>query len=94
MSNFDLTPAFAAELIAFYREGIRTRSYSDEEGTYAELIVAEMKRLGFDEAYIDPAGNVVGKVGSGPKVIHFDSHMDTVQVNDAEEWVAPPFSAD
>ncbi len=94
MSNFDLTPAFAEELIAFYREGIRTRSYSDEEGTYAELIVAEMKRLGFDEAYIDPAGNVVGKVGSGPKIIHFDSHMDTVQVNDAEEWVAPPFSAD
>ena len=26
MSNFDLTPAFAEELIAFYREGIRTRS--------------------------------------------------------------------
>lgn len=82
------------KLLEFYRNGVRTRSYSDEEGDYANLILREMQALGFDEAYIDSAGNVVGRVGSGPKIIHFDSHMDTVQVNDADEWKAPPFSAD
>lgn len=85
---------YEKELINFYREGVRTRSYSDEEGDYAKLIVEQMKRLGYDEAYIDPSGNVVGRVGEGPKIIHFDSHMDTVQVNDPEDWIAPPFGAD
>lgn len=84
----------AQELLHFYRSAVRTRSYSDEEGDIARLILAEMQRLGFDEAYIDRVGNVVGRVGSGKKVIHFDSHMDTVRVNDPEDWEAPPFSAD
>jgi len=53
-----------------------------------------MKKLDYDEAYIDGTGNVVGRVGDGEKIIHFDSHMDNVQVNDPEAWVAPPFSAD
>lgn len=86
--------AYGEELIEFYRLGVRTRSYSDEEGNYAKLILAKMQGLGFDEAYIDSTGNVVGRVGNGPRVIHFDSHMDTVQVNDADKWKAPPFAAD
>lgn len=57
------------------------------------MILEEMQRLGFDEAYIDRVGNGVGRVGSGKKVIH-DYHMDTVRVNDPEDWAVPPFSAD
>ena len=78
-------------LIDFAARAVRTRSYSDEEGDFARLIIEEMKALGFDEAYIDPAGNAVGRVGNGPTVIHFDGHMDTVEVNDAELWEVPPF---
>lgn len=91
---FDWSPAYGQELIEFYRAAIRKRSYSDEEGEVARLVKAKMEALGFDEAYIDPTGNVVGRVGSGAKIIHFDSHMDNVQVNDPEDWIAPPFSAD
>lgn len=78
-------------LIDFAARAVRTRSYSDEEGDFARLIVEEMKSLDFDEAYIDPAGNAVGRVGNGSTVIHFDGHMDTVEVNDAELWEVPPF---
>ena len=88
------TEEYGQVLIDFYRQAIRTRSYSDEEGDMARLMEAEMKELGFDEAYIDSTGNVVGRVGNGPKVIHFDSHMDNVRVNDPEEWIVPPFSAE
>lgn len=80
----------AQELLHFYRSAVRTRSYFDEEGDIARLILEEMQRLGFDEAYIDRVGNVVG---SGKKVIH-DYHMDTVRVNYPEDWAVPPFSAD
>ena len=85
---FDWSPAYGQELIEFYRAAIRKRSYSDEEGEVARLVKAKMEALGFDEAYIDPTGNVVGRVGSGAKIIHFDSHMDTVQVNEPEDWTA------
>ncbi|MGM9568433.1 MAG: YgeY family selenium metabolism-linked hydrolase [Clostridia bacterium] len=81
------------ELIDFYRDAIRVRSYSDEEGDVARLIEEKMKALDYDEVYIDRVGNVVGRVGSGPKVIHFDSHMDNVEVHDAENWISPPFGA-
>ncbi len=91
--GYQLPRETGEELIEFYRQAVRTRSYSDEEGDLAKLILAQMRMLGYDEAYIDTTGNVVGRMGNGPKVIHFDSHMDTVQVNDPEDWLAPPFEA-
>ena len=92
-SQVELSKEYGDELIEFYRQGVKTRSYSDEEGDFAKLILHKMKELGFDEAHIDSAGNVAGRVGSGPRIIHFDSHMDTVQVNDESEWQQPPFAA-
>ena len=86
--------AYGEDLINFCRECVKTRSYSDEEGDIARLVVAKMKELGFDQAYIDPSGNAVGRVGTGPITVNFDSHMDTVRVNDGELWDAPPFSGD
>lgn len=82
------------DLIDFYRNAIRTRSYSNQEGDIAVLILKEMEKLGYDECYIDRVGNVVGRVGSGKKIIHFDSHMDTVNAGDPALWDHPPFSAD
>ena len=79
-------------LINFAQKAVQTRSYSDEEGKFANLILAEMKALGFDEAFIDKTGNVVGKIGNGPEIIQFDSHMDTVMVNNPEEWDVDPFA--
>lgn len=82
------------KLICFYKNTIKTRSYSDEEGDVARLVEEEMRELGFDEVYIDTTGNVVGRVGNGSKIVHFDSHMDNVRVNDPEKWDVPPFSAE
>lgn len=81
-----------SDLIKFVQKSVQTRSYSDEEGNFANLIKTEMEKLGFDQVFIDSTGNVVGKIGNGPKIIHFDSHMDTVEVNDEKDWQQPPFS--
>lgn len=81
-------------LLDFVQRAIRTRSYTDEEGDLAKLVKAEMEKLGYDEALIDSTGNVVGRIGDGPNIIHFDSHLDTVQVNDAELWTISPFSGE
>lgn len=83
--------SYGDDLVEFYRLGVMTRSYSDEEGEYAKLIEAKMRELKFDDVYIDSVGNVVGRVGQGPRIIHFDAHMDTVSVRDEADWSIPPF---
>lgn len=82
------------DLVSFVQELVRIKSYSDTEGELARRIEAKMNELGFDEACIDSTGNVVGRIGSGPKSVLFDSHMDTVEVNDEGEWTHPPFAAE
>lgn len=82
------------ELIKFVQKSVQTRSYSDEEEAIAKVIVDEMQKLNFDEVFIDSTGNVIGRIGNGPTIIHFDSHMDTVQIHDPEEWQYPPFSGE
>ena len=80
------------DLIEFTQSLVRIQSFSGQEEEIARLIAARMQALGFDEVIIDAMGNVLGRIGSGSKSILFDSHMDTVTVNDADQWDVPPFS--
>lgn len=41
-------------------------------------LVERIKSLGYDEAYIDEAGNAVGLMGKGPKQVILLGHIDTV----------------
>lgn len=89
-----LTPELQQELIGFVRSLIRIKSFSGQEEEVIQFTAQKMKALGFDEVIIDRMGNVVGRIGNGEKAILFDSHMDTVAVNDEGQWVHPPFGAD
>lgn len=80
------------KLLDFAQRAVQTVSFTNEEGPLASMVIEEMKALGFDEAFIDSTGNVVGRIGNGPVVIQFDSHLDTVEVHDADDWTHPPFS--
>lgn len=82
-------------LVEFTRDLIRIRSLSGEEGPLAERILVEMHQLGYDDAWIDQAGNALGLIqGHKPgKCILLDAHMDTVGVN-PEDWHQDPFSAE
>lgn len=80
------------KLIGFAQRAVQTVSFTNSEEAFARLVLTEMKALGYDEAFIDSTGNVVGRIGNGPVVLQFDSHMDTVEVHDAEDWTHPPFS--
>jgi len=79
------------ELNTLLQRLIQIRSYSGEEKEIVEFILQKMKEYGFDEAFIDGLGNVVGKIGSGNTKILYDAHIDTVKVTDNENWQYPPF---
>ncbi len=50
-----------------------------------------MRKLGFDEVRFDKMGNILGRIGDGPRTIVFDSHIDTVGIGDPDEWQWDPF---
>lgn len=53
-------------------------SPSGQERGAVEWLVARMKSLGYDEAFIDEVGNAVGVMGKGPKQVILLGHIDTV----------------
>jgi putative selenium metabolism hydrolase len=75
-----------SEMVAFLRALIRIPSYDSQLGAVGEACAQRMRELGFDEVRFDDMGNILGRVGHGPRSILFDSHIDTVGIGDRAEW--------
>ncbi len=82
---------YEKEMVSFLRDMIARPSESCEEKEVVERIREEMERLEFDEVKVDPMGNIIGRIGSGKRVIAFDAHIDTVGVGNRDEWSWDPF---
>ena len=53
-------------------------SPSGQERSAVDWLVARMKSLGYDDAFVDEAGNAVGVMGKGTKQVVLLGHIDTV----------------
>ncbi len=82
--------SYRDEMIKFMRDMIAIPSESCQEKEVVLRIKEEMEKVGFDEVKIDPMGNILGRIGSGSKIIAMDAHIDTVGVGDASEWKWDP----
>ena len=82
---------YEGDLYRFLRDMIAIPSTSCNEGLLVKRIVREMTKLGYDQVEVDPMGNVMGRIGSGEKVIVFDGHIDTVDVGVRNNWDFDPF---
>lgn len=81
------------DLTVFAQNLIRTPGLSGQEGAVAELVQAEMNRLGYDEVRVDAYGNVIGLIrGANGPALMLNGHMDHVDPGPAEGWPYPPFS--
>jgi putative selenium metabolism hydrolase len=78
-------------IIQFMRDICAIPSMDSLIGPVGERIQAEMRKLGYDEVRFDKMGNTLGRIGNGPKVLVYDSHIDTVGVGDREQWEWDPF---
>ena len=86
-----LAQKYEPEMVCFLRDLIAIPAGSGQEGPVIQRIKQEMEKVGFDEIRIDPLGNILGRVGSGRRVIMMDSHTDTVGVGDPKEWAWDPY---
>ena len=78
-------------IVKFMREICAIPSMESKIGPVGERIAEEMRKLGFDEVRFDKMGNILGRIGNGPRTIVYDSHIDTVGVGDPSEWKWDPF---
>jgi putative selenium metabolism hydrolase len=82
--------------IEFARQLIRIPSLPGEEGELAARVNAELEALGFDDAWIDDAGNAIGRVRGAARepAVMLSCHLDAVDVGDPAAWEHGPFAAD
>ena len=79
------------DIVRFLRDLIAIPAESCHEGPVIERIRVEMQKVGFDEIRVDKMGNILGRIGSGKRVVMMDSHTDTVGVGDPKEWTFDPY---
>jgi putative selenium metabolism hydrolase len=89
-----LESAAAAEgaLARFLGDIVSIPSPSRGEKAVAGRVAEEMERLGFDEIRFDGLGSVIGRIGSGERILVLDGHIDTVDVGNPDLWEFDPYS--
>ena len=83
--------ALEKETTRFLANLVRTPSFSSKEEKVIAVVKEEMQKVGFDQIRIDGLGNIIGRIGNGPRVMAFDAHVDTVYPGDREQWSFDPF---
>ena len=82
-------------LISFTQSIVQSPSLSGSEGDVADVILREMKSLGYDEVWADEVGNLIGKInGGGGPTIMLNGHMDVVDPGPAEGWPHAAYSGE
>jgi putative selenium metabolism hydrolase len=83
-------------LVSLTQRLVRIPSPTTDEGALAAEVQATLTRLGYDEAFTDDVGNVVGRLrgdGTGPSVL-FAVHLDHAPTADREGWRYDPFAGE
>jgi putative selenium metabolism hydrolase len=82
------------DLVKFLRDMIRIPSLSGKEGKVIKRMQQEMIKIGYDEVWIDPFGNLIGRLGSGNRIMAIDGHCDTVGIGNPDTWEIDPFEGE
>jgi putative selenium metabolism hydrolase len=92
---WNLAKAHRDALVTFAQKLVQTPSLSGQEGQVAALVEAEMRRLAYDEVWMDEVGNGIGRIpgGRGPSLM-FNAHMDVVDAGDPDRWPHPPLGGE
>ncbi len=92
LASMTPTSAEKDDMIRFLQRLVQTPSHSTQEGDVARLVEAELRAVGVEDVFVDRAGNVVARIGSGSgPTLLYDAHMDTVLAT-AHDWPHDPYA--
>ena len=83
------------DCVDFTQRLIQTPSMPFEEAQLAEVVVAELQKLNFDQVWLDGIGNVNGRIrGTDPSLgaLVLNTHLDHVDPGEPSLWSVPPYS--
>ena len=83
--------SYQKNMTKFLRDLIAIPGESCGEEGVIKRIEKEMKDLGFDNVEIDGMGNILGRMGTGKRIIAFDAHIDTVGLGELSNWKFDPY---
>jgi putative selenium metabolism hydrolase len=95
-------------MISFLRDLVAIPSYDGNIRAVAARVERELRALGFQDIHYAPYGDIVARIGPStpplpstslrsaqdaePRILLYDSHLDTVGVGDEKEWKHGAFS--
>ena len=83
---------YESQMVSFLRDIVAIKSLSGKEKQVIDRIKQEVEKLGAaDKVWVDGLGNLLVQVGTGPRLIGIDAHIDTVDVGNPNEWKHDPF---
>ena len=73
---------------------VKIKSLSTREKEVQLELKRQMEEAGFDEVKIDGLGNVIGRIGTGKRILAIDGHMDTVDLGNLNNWSFEPLGGE
>jgi len=73
---------------------VKIKSLTAKEKDVQLELKRQMEEAGFDEVFIDGMGNVIGRIGSGKRILAIDGHMDTVDLGASRNWSFDPLGGE
>ena len=80
-----------SDIIRFLRDICAIPSAMGKIKEVAEFVGQQMLCLGYNDVRFDRMGNILGRIGHGPKILLYDSHLDTVDIGDPSAWSWDPY---
>ncbi|MHA1220728.1 MAG: YgeY family selenium metabolism-linked hydrolase [Candidatus Heimdallarchaeota archaeon] len=82
------------DIVELTRELIKIHSETGQEEAIIQRLERIMSEYGFEEIKIDSMGNLIGRMGSGNKILAIDGHVDTVAIGRRRNWNFDPLGGE
>ncbi len=86
--------SYRDDMASLLRELVAIPSPGGQEDAVVRRLHDVMLELGYDEVRVDAMGNLIGRIGSGGRLVALDGHCDTVGVGDPDAWEVDPFAGE
>ncbi|MHA1442437.1 MAG: YgeY family selenium metabolism-linked hydrolase [Candidatus Heimdallarchaeota archaeon] len=90
----DLVANAKENIIQLTQELVKIHSETGQEESIIKRLEEIMKEYGFEDIVIDEMGNLIGRMGTGEKILAIDGHVDTVGVGKRNTWEFDPLGGE